>query len=968
MEYAALRGCSLVDAAGNVISLPRQARRLLAFLVTRPHRSAAIEDCIEALWADDRPATARATVHVLVNRIRTAAGAEVVESDPSGYRLAVDLDVDQFFATVLDAERQRKVDPAHAAAVVEAALAAAVAGAFREFGDEDWLQPTIASFAERRRTAEELWSSLRVEAGTAAEVIDRLDAAAVREPLREIRWEHLMVALYRAGRQSDALAAYDRARRQLRDAVGLEPGPGLRWAHRAVLDHLIPSEPVAGPTRVGGARGDAFFGRTAELAELERLVADGRILTIVGIGGVGKSRLADEFLHRCLLAGRHVQRLAVGLGMSEEELARRMVTTAKPRAAEADLTMVELCLDVSRDLDVVIVDAAERSKPAAAALIVRLHEACPRLQVLVTSRLPLGIATESVVALTGLGTDGISSDAYQLVADRLGGKVDELVDREREVLDGIVRRTAGIPMLLELAAATFDPLTVANESPARSSPAGATVIDATNEAFTLIEPAARDLATALAFLPDGMASSTVERWLDDPLLARRLLRQLRSVRVVVVRAGSLGVRYRVLDPIGDALLAAADPATLEPIRRRAMVVLGSLYQEFRSAEGQPLRMEMVELLDDEHENALYVLDRANDVADAVGALRLAQDLSAYWWHQGAVSTSFDRVQRSLDLGTAPARETCAGLCVLAEVACDLFRVAGMRDRWEHALTLTGGSDLPIRLQAKVMLWSALARGLGGDLDGWAELDRAAEPLTRDDPWMRVHLAQVRAMRRVLDGQPSEAREELRRCARSFAELGDEFAATTALYLSASIGDLVAADDTMADVLAAREHAARSGSDRILARLLFVEASAEFRNAETDLDAAERITRQLERSGFVRQSGLARRNLGLAKLRSEDQMGATDDLVAAATRLLDVDRAAAALSLAALGVLAAGSDRADALVASSRAWRRASLIPESVADAERWEWVESMIDRSVGNAPDASLLSVEQVRADLAAMA
>ena len=156
---------------------------------------------------------------------------------------------------------------------------------------------------------------------------------------------------------------------------------------------------------------------------------------------------------------------------------------------------------------------------------------------------------------------------------------------------------------------------------------------------------------------------------------------------------------------------------------------------------------------------------------------------------------------------------------------------------------------------------------------------------------------------------------------------------------------------MDDVLAAQEHAARSGSDRINARLLFVESSAQFRTADTDLDTLERITRQLERSGFVRQGGLARRNLGLAKLRSNDRIGAADDLVAASTRLLDVDTGAAALGVAALGALASGSDSSNTLVAASRAWRRASLVPESVADAERWAWVETMIDSPIGSTPD-----------------
>ena len=205
------------------------------------------------------PASARATVHMFVSRIRKAAGAETVVSDASSYRVAFDLDVDRFFATMLEAERRRGDDPT-GAAVVDAALAASNAGVFDEFADDPWLQPVIASFAEQRRTGEQLWSALRVEAGTATEVIDRLDAAAVRDPSGD-PMEHLMVALVPS-------RAAERCARRVRPGPstptgfhGAGAGPGLRWAHRAVLDHMVPPESVSDPPRIGTARGDAFVGR-----------------------------------------------------------------------------------------------------------------------------------------------------------------------------------------------------------------------------------------------------------------------------------------------------------------------------------------------------------------------------------------------------------------------------------------------------------------------------------------------------------------------------------------------------------------------------------------------------------------------------------------------------------------------------------------------------------------------------------
>ena len=153
----------------------------------------------------------------------------------------------------------------------------------------------------------------------------------------------------------------------------------------------------------------------------------------------------------------------------------------------------------------------------------------------------------------------------------------------------------------------------------------------------------------------------------------------------------------------------------------------------------------VEVLDDEHENVLYVLDRAIDQRGRGRGAPPGDDLSP---RTGGIRARCRRASigcgAPLDLGTTPARETCDGLCALAEVACDIFRVAAMRDRWEYALTLAREGDVPNRLLAKVTLWTALSRGVAGDLDGWVELEHAGEPLTVDDPWMSVHLAQIRA--------------------------------------------------------------------------------------------------------------------------------------------------------------------------------------------------------------------------------
>jgi DNA-binding SARP family transcriptional activator/tetratricopeptide (TPR) repeat protein len=230
-------------------------RRLLALLVTRPGRFLPVDALIDGLWGDDPPAAARATLQSHVARLRRSLGqAAEIAGGPAGYQVAVDAaDVDAF-AFVAAAQAGHRAlaggNPSAAAAALSAGLALWRGPAFAEFGGCGVLDAEAARLEQLRLDAVE-W---RIEAELAdadlAAPVGELEALVRAHPTREGLWALLMRALYRAGRQADALEAYRRARRALIDELGVEPGRQLREAERLVLAHdpsLDP--PVAVPVK-----------------------------------------------------------------------------------------------------------------------------------------------------------------------------------------------------------------------------------------------------------------------------------------------------------------------------------------------------------------------------------------------------------------------------------------------------------------------------------------------------------------------------------------------------------------------------------------------------------------------------------------------------------------------------------------------------------------------------------------------
>jgi len=239
-EFRILGPLEVAAAGGSLeVSGPKE-RAVLAVLAARPGEVSSADRITDALWGDSPPRSSAKVVQNLVLRLRRVVGADVIETRPGGYRLRVgpdDVDACRFDRLVREG-RQRVAQGEVAAG--EAALSAAVdlwrGTPLPELADWPAVRGEVARLEELHRGVVEDLADLAVSAGQHREWVARLETMVAEEPLRERRWALLMVALYRGGRQADALRAYQRARAALGE-LGLEPGPELRATERAVSGH-----------------------------------------------------------------------------------------------------------------------------------------------------------------------------------------------------------------------------------------------------------------------------------------------------------------------------------------------------------------------------------------------------------------------------------------------------------------------------------------------------------------------------------------------------------------------------------------------------------------------------------------------------------------------------------------------------------------------------------------------------------
>ena len=496
----------LVVAEGDAAVEVRRGipRTLLIALLLRGGETVGAGALIELLWADDLPRNPANALQIQVSYLRRmlggaeAGGSQRIVTRAGGYAIDLgpdELDAQEFDRLVREAAARRgggsADDLVAALELLDRALALWRGDALEDVAGEAFVIGEVTRLEESRWAAVEARNDVLLALGRHAELVGELGQLVNRLPLRERFHEQLILALYRSGRQADALRSYANARRVLVEELGLEPGPRLQDLEHAVLaqdrslDWKRPAGPIAtAPSTTPSPTTAAQFavgtlpvpmaslvGRDAELASARQLLGRARILTLTGPAGAGKSRLALELAHVEAEVGTVWFVDLASVTTDDRVPAVVAAALGVPSPPDEDtVTAVTGALAIEQGL--LLLDTCEHVPAGAAEVASRVLRRCPKMRVLATSRRPLGITGEIAWPVPPLALPPPRSTSKEEIASFAAVALFceratavrpnfALTDGNAADVAAICLALDGLPLALELAAARADVLTPA---------------------------------------------------------------------------------------------------------------------------------------------------------------------------------------------------------------------------------------------------------------------------------------------------------------------------------------------------------------------------------------------------------------------------------------------------------------------------------------------------------------------------
>ncbi|MGW9492919.1 AfsR/SARP family transcriptional regulator [Streptomyces prasinus] len=716
VRYRILGTTQALRPDGTVVPLGgARLRALLTVLALRAGRTVPVRLLVDEVWDGGPPADATGALQALVGRLRRALGADAVASGDGGYRLtapADDVDLHRFGR--LAGEGLRALadgEPARAGLVLDDALAL-------------WRGPALTDLPCRTAEAARV-DALRLDAlrarhgaalalGEAGRSLPELTALCDSHPLDEPLQVLRLRALRDAGRAAEALAAYEDVRRLLAERLGSDPGAELRSLHAELLKPETASPPRSARPGTPGARKPAdappqplspppppssppsppppggprarltsFVGREADLEAIRDDLSSARLVTLIGPGGAGKTRLSQEAAEALLRASaahggaggdttddgaRHGLLDRVRDGVRIVELApvddpagvpEAVVTAVGARetvlygaGAEGMRAATErggdpvdrLAEHCGRRRMLLVLDNCEHVVDAAARLVETLLERCPGLTVLATSREPLGVPGESLRPVEPLP----EPVALRLLADRgAAARPGFRVEDDPEACAEICRRLDGLPLAIELAAARLRMLTprqIADRLDDRFRlltsgsrtvrPRQQTLRAVVDWSWDLLDDGERDVLRRLSVFAGGCDLAAAEAVCGPAVLD--VLGSLVDKSLVVAAppadgAGGDGMRYRLLETVAEYASERLDESGQRTGAERAHL---TYYRELARTTDPWLRgpdqLAAIERLEREYENLRTALRHALAARDEQEALCLTLSLAWYW--------------------------------------------------------------------------------------------------------------------------------------------------------------------------------------------------------------------------------------------------------------------------------------------------------------------------------------------------
>ena len=774
---------------------PKQ-RALLAELLLHGGAVLPRDHLVDALW-DEPPSSARSSLQVYVHGLRRAIGTDRIETHGDGYRIRLEpgeLDLARFERLIGKAEHALAEERvADAADDLDAALALWAGPPLADVADQPAARVATQRLDELRLRAVELRNDARLELGGHDGLLPELEQLIGEEPYRERLREQQILALYRAGRQKEALEAYQRARRVLVDELGVEPGPALQELERAILRQDAGLEAAAraqpGKRPRLPAAATSLVGRRLEIAAVEALLRrdDVRLLTLTGPGGTGKTRLAlaaAEALAPELRDGAAFVDLSA---VVEPELVLPTIARALELSEGSD-DLGAAVLAHLRDLSLLLVlDNLEQLRNATQP-VAALLAAAPRVRVLATSRAPLRLSGEHaypvpplpVPAAAGVFEELVGNDAVRLFAARAQAADPgfALTDSNVGNVAAVCRRLDGLPLAIELAAARVKVLTPAAlerrlgqalellVDGARDLPARQQTLRATLDwSYELLPEPERALLARLAVFTGGWTLEDAEAVLGGAT-ATGLASLVDSS--LVLRGGSPEApRFGLLETIREyALERLRAEGEEDEYRRLHAVHFVEVAERAWAAirEGGGAEAEWYGLLDVEQENLRSAGAWASEAGEVEVEVRLAVAQRWFWLVRGRLGEGHRAFARAVAAtGGKPAL---------------------------HAAALAGTATFSVRLgafeEAKALFERALA--LYRELDDLDEISRCIAEL----------------------GGVAVAERDLERAAQLYTESISIFEQTgNKIRLAVALANLAAIAAEAGDPAAAAEHGRRA---------------------------------------------------------------------------------------------------------------------------------------------------------------